>query len=155
MPDANPFQILVIEDNLADASLLRLLFEECAPDCDLHFVQDGDAASDFLEKREPFQFSPTPDLVLMDLNLPRKDGWELLKEMKRHPFHRLVPVILLSTSNNDPEIAQAYAFGAAAFITKPIELEIFRDTIHDLCRFWLNRVRLPTKGSLRQLERTA
>lgn len=148
-----PFHILIVEDNTADASLLRLLFAEVAPECQLHIVGDGDEGMDFLEKRGSFMLSPTVQLVLMDLNLPRKNGWELLKEIKGHPVHRLLPVILLSTSNNQPEIAQAYALGAAAFITKPIELMTFRDTVHDLCRFWLKRVRLATVPLRTPLER--
>jgi two-component system, chemotaxis family, response regulator Rcp1 len=155
MIDNSPLQLLLVEDNSADSALLRMLFNESAPHVEVHLAQDGDQASAFLSCEAPYQSSPVPDLILLDLNLPRKDGWELLKEVKSHPVHKLIPVILLSTSNNDREIAHAYELGAAAFLSKPIELESFRDMVHDFCRFWLQRVRLATRPEYIPLDRTA
>jgi CheY-like chemotaxis protein len=155
MTDTTPYQILVVEDNLADTRLLQLLFSDCEVPTQLHILRDGTEASDFLMKSGRFHRAPTPDLVLLDLNLPRKDGWQILKEVRAHPHHRRTPVVMLSTSNNDREIAEAYDLGASAFISKPIELEAFRQAIHDLCRFWFRHVKLASRFALPPLQRTA
>jgi two-component system, chemotaxis family, response regulator Rcp1 len=157
MLESVPYQVLIIEDNLADTRLLQMLFSDPAvgTPVDLHILRDGNEASEFISKKGKYQFSPTPDMVLMDLNLPRKDGWELLRELKSKSPHRRIPVIMLSTSNNDREIAEAYELGATAFISKPIELSCFRDTIRDLCHFWFRRAKLATRPEQIPLERTA
>lgn len=112
-------EILLVEDNSMDANLLIRLFEEHRPDCHFHWVVDGAKAMDFLLNVAE---SPRPDVLLLDLNLPKKDGREVLREMKADTALRSIPVIIVTSSNNPQDMRETMELGARAFITKPTDL---------------------------------
>src|SRR4051794_577239 len=121
------FRVLSVEDNLADVELLKILFSDCCAPVELHFVNDGVQASDFLFRRGLFERnSVRPDLVLMDLNLPLKDGRTLLRELKGDKELCKIPIIIVSTSNSEREISEAYCLGASGFISKPTDVDEYQ-----------------------------
>jgi CheY-like chemotaxis protein len=136
-------EILAIEDNEADTSLLKVLFSSSGMNVNLHFAKSGMEGADFIFAREEFTNRPVPDLILMDLNIPLKDGRELMKEIKSNVELCRIPIIILSTTNNELEIADSYLCGATAFITKPSSLDQFQETINTLCNFWFGCATLP------------
>lgn len=145
MKTLSPVELLMIEDCLPDMELLKFLLGSCDVEFRFHCTYDGSEGSDFLFKRGKHASRPTPDLVLMDLNLPNKDGRELLREIKTDPELRKIPVVMLSTSNSQQEIAETYTLGASAFITKPPDLEVFQAMIHSLVDFWFKHAILPSR----------
>ncbi len=143
---SKPYQVLCIEDNSADVELLKFLFAQATPKVELHFVSDGILGSDFLFKRGQFELDyPTPDMVLMDLNMPKKDGRALIRELKTDKELCRIPVIMLSTSSSDREVGDCYCLGASAFISKPPDLEKFQQAIQKLVGFFFDCVSLPTR----------
>ncbi len=137
-------EILIVEDNEADRSLLKVLFANTGIKVNLHFAKSGMEGADFIFGREAFFNRPVPDLILMDLNIPQKDGRELMKEIKSNVDFCSIPVIILSTTSNEREISDSYLCGATAFLTKPSSLNTFQDTINSLCNFWFKHVKLST-----------
>jgi two-component system, chemotaxis family, response regulator Rcp1 len=140
---AIPIEILLVEDNPGDARLTQEALRGGNLRNTLHLVPDGVAALAFLRREEPYQGVPRPDLVLLDLNLPRMDGRELLGIIKSHEDWRRIPVIVLTTSNDDRDIRKAYNLHANCFITKPVQLEDFLAVVQSIQEFWLTIVRLP------------
>ncbi len=136
-------QILLVEDNTVDVRLTQEVFRDGTMINDLHVARDGVEAMDFLHHRDEFADSERPDLVILDLNMPRKDGREVLAEMRADPALRSIPVAVLTTSQSDADIAASYELGANCFLTKPVTLSEFIDVIHSIEAFWLNTVRLP------------
>lgn len=145
MKTRKPHVVLAIEDNEADTNLLKVLFTNTGVAVDLHFARSGMEGADFIFRRGDFTGVPTPDLILMDLNIPQKDGRELMKEIKSNVDLCRIPIVMLSTTSNEQEIADSYLCGATAFITKPSDLEHFQNTINSLCNFWFHYVKLPQK----------
>ena len=145
MSARSKFEILVVEDNPADITLLELLFREVKIPVRLHFARDGREGLDFVFKHGKFTQAPTPDLILIDRNLPIKNGGELLRAIKEDPRQRQIPVIMLTTSNNHAEIEEAYLLGVNAFISKPIDIDKYQEMIHTLCRFWFECADLSTR----------
>jgi len=145
-----PFRILVIEDNQPDVELLKILFERCVVETELYFARDGDEATAFLHRQGAFTGAPVIDLILMDLNIPRKNGRELLKEIKAHGELCRIPVIMITTSSSDREVQDSYCAGANAFISKPIDLTTFQDAIDKLVAFWFSCVLLPTRVNVKK-----
>ncbi len=137
------FEILLVEDNPGDARLTREVFGEGQTLNEIHVVSDGVEALRFLRKENPFPSAPRPDLVLLDLNLPRKDGQELLAEIKSDVELRSIPIIVLTTSAADEDIDRTYLLHANAFITKPVDLDQFIEVVRSIENFWLKTVRLP------------
>ncbi len=137
------FSILLVEDNPADADLTREAFEINQQEVDLSVVLDGVDAIDFLHKRERFKDVAEPDLVLLDLNLPRKGGREVLAEMKTSDSLRRIPVVILSSSEDERDILQSYELGANCYISKPVDFEGFVDTMRCLNGFWFYTAKLP------------
>lgn len=135
--------ILLIEDNPGDILLTKEAFNECKQNHKINFVKDGIEALKYLRKIGEYQDSSTPDLILLDLNLPKKDGREVLEEIKKDSKLKSIPVIILSTSKNDKDIHRTYELKANCYISKPVELESFFYIISELNRFWLNTVELP------------
>ncbi len=141
--------VLAIEDNEADTALLRVLFANSPVPVELYFARSGVEGADFVFRRAEFTGMPTPDLILMDLNIPQKDGRELMKEIKSNVDMCRIPIVMLSTTSNEQEIADSYLCGATAFITKPSDLDHFQNTINSLCSFWFQYVKLPQKPEIK------
>ncbi|MCB0156094.1 MAG: response regulator [Anaerolineae bacterium] len=135
--------ILLVEDNPGDVFLTQEALLDSKIANKLYDVKDGVEASDFLYKRAPYQNVPTPDLILLDLNMPRKDGRQLLAEIKQDVQLRLIPVIVFTTSAADEDILQSYGLHANAYITKPIDFHQFIQVIRAIDNFWFAVVKLP------------
>ena len=135
--------ILLVEDSPTDAELARQVLLEARVRSNLHVVRDGDAAMAFLKRRWPYAGSPRPDLILLDLNLPGKDGRAVLAEVKGDDELKQIPVVVLSASPADEDVANAYARQANAYVRKPTDLNEFVDCMKLLEAFWLSMVRLP------------
>jgi CheY-like chemotaxis protein len=144
--DPGPINILLVEDNPADVRLTREAFSDAQLDAILHVVEDGMQALEFLRRRGRYARAPTPDLVLLDLNLPRKGGLEVLEEVKSDPHLLQIPVVVLTTSGRHSDIQQAYARRANCFINKPLDLEQFVGVVRTIERFWLSTVQLPVES---------
>ncbi len=139
-----PIEILLVEDNPGDARLTEEALKEGKVRNNLHMARDGVEAMAFLRREGAYKDSPRPDLVLLDLNLPRKDGREVLAEMKEHPDLRLIPVVVLTTSEAEQDVLRTYELRANCYITKPVDLEKFITIVRSIEDFWLTIVRLPS-----------
>ncbi len=138
--------ILLVEDNPADA---RLVFEAMAEHrfhAGFHHVGDGMEAMAFLNRQAPYGEAPRPDLVLLDLNMPRMDGREVLAQIKSDPELATIPVIILTTSDAETDVVRSYLNHANCFLTKPVDFDAFMRMIGLATDFWLTAVRLPKKG---------
>ncbi len=141
--DARPIEILLVEDNLGDVELAQNALRESRISNHIHSVTDGERALDFLHRRNGFETAVRPDLVLLDWNLPRVSGQEVLAELKTHPVLRRIPVVVLTTSQSEEDVVRAYDAYANCFITKPIDLGQFFKVINAIEDFWLSVVVLP------------
>jgi chemotaxis family two-component system response regulator Rcp1 len=139
-------RILLVEDNPADVDLTKESLEEAKMLFELDVVMDGEQASDFLHRRPPYEEAKRPDLILLDLNLPRKSGQELLKEVKASEALRRIPVVILTSSKAEADILKSYDLQASAYVTKPIDLAGFGKIVQGIEHFWLTVVRYPDKG---------
>src|ERR1041385_7316208 len=136
--------ILLVEDNPADALLAREAWNELRPECRLEVVHNGEEAITFLKRRPPYGAARRPDLVILDLNLPRKDGRELLAEIKLDPELRCVPVIVFTTSNAMDDVLRSYDLHANCYIIKPVGLDELYRVVRSIQEFWFGVARLPT-----------
>ncbi len=141
----SPIDILLVEDNPGDVDLAREALENSKVFNKLHVVTDGMAALDFLFQRGQYGSVPRPDLIILDLNLPKKDGREVLAEIKDHPDLKHIPVVILTTSRDEEDILKSYKLHANCFITKPIDLHQFIKVVKTIEDFWLTIVKLPTR----------
>lgn len=149
-------EILLVEDNPTDVYLTRSAFDEARIGNDLRVVSDGEEALQFLRKEGAFADAPTPDLILLDLNLPRKDGREVLQEIKSDEALRRIPVIVLTTSEHHEDIERAYTLHANSYVRKPVDFDQFARIIRAVESFWFEVVTLPkhaATASARRLER--
>ena len=137
------YEILLVEDNPGDVLLTQEAFREGGFSHRLSVAEDGEQALRFLRREGTFRNAPQPHIILLDLNLPKKDGRELLAEVKNDPLLRQIPVIVLTTSEADQDISRAYKLHANCYLTKPIQMEAFLNMIKSVEEFWLNVVRLP------------
>jgi CheY-like chemotaxis protein len=140
---ATPIDILLVEDNAGDARLTLEAFKDKKLRKALHHVENGVEALAFLRREGPYAAAPRPDLVLLDLNMPRMDGREVLAVIKQDEELKRIPVIILTTSNDDQDVLKAYNLHANCFITKPVRLERFLQVVQSIEEFWLAVVRLP------------
>ncbi len=138
-----PIRVLLVEDNPGDAELTRDTLEAGKLVLDIHVVDDGAEAIDFLLQRGAHVGAPIPDLVVLDLNLPKRDGREVLQEIRRHAALRTTPVVILTSSDAEKDIAQGYLLGANCYITKPVDLAAFQQIVRSIETFWFTIVRLP------------
>lgn len=138
-----PFEILLVEDNPGDVMLTQEAFQEGKLAHSLSIAVDGEEAMDFLCRRGAYADAPRPDLILLDLNLPKKDGREVLTELKSDPELHQIPVIVLTTSEAEPDVRNAYRLHANCYLTKPIQMDDFFRKIRLIEDFWLSVVRLP------------
>ncbi len=141
--NTEPIQILLVEDNPGDTRLAVEALKESKVHNDLYHVSDGVEAMDFLLRRNAFADAPVPDLILLDLNLPRKDGREVLAEIKEDPELRLVPVVVLTTSAAERDLVKTYDLHANAYVIKPLGLDQFIEVVQAIESFWFMVVKLP------------
>ena len=130
--------ILLVEDSVADATLIQRSFKKSNVSCILHWVEDGEKAIAFLERRGEYELATRPDLIILDLNLPRLDGREVLQKIKNNPAFRRIPIIIMSTSNSETDIACSYDLYANCYIVKPFDVDEFLKIASAIEEFWLN-----------------
>jgi CheY-like chemotaxis protein len=138
-----PVDILLVEDNPGDARLTREALAHSSMASTIYDVRDGEQALAFLRRQAPFASAPTPQLVLLDLNLPRRDGREVLEDMKRDPALQHIPVVVLTSSEAEEDILRSYRLHANCFVTKPVDLEDLSRVLEGIGQFWFNLVKLP------------
>ena len=141
--ESRQIEILLIEDNPGDARLTQEAMRAANMTNVLHVVEDGEQAMEFLRRRSRFKDAPRPDLILLDLNLPKKDGRAVLAEVKTDPDLRRIPVVVLTTSRSEEDVMQAYDMHANAYVTKPVNLDQFMRIVALIDEFWLKVVTLP------------
>lgn len=138
-----PIEILMVEDNPGDVRLTREVLRECKLRNNLSVVDDGEAAMEYLRREAGYDDVTRPDLILLDLNLPRKDGREVLAEVKSDPELRRIPVVVLTSSEAEEDIVRSYDLHANCYISKPVGLEEFETVVRTIEDFWFQIVRLP------------
>ena len=141
-----PATILLAEDNPAEQNLTRRALTKDVIQCDLHIVSDGAEAMEYLLHQGPYEdvnTSPRPDLMLLDLNMPKKDGKQVLQEMRNHPDLKTLPVIVLTTSKNEQDVIASYELGCNTFINKPVDVEPFVAALRQMGQYWLKLAILP------------
>ncbi len=144
--NTEPIEILLVEDNPGDARLAVEALKESKVRNNLYHVRDGVEAMDFLRRRGEYAGGIVPDLVLLDLNLPRKNGCEVLAEIKENPRLRIIPVVVLTTSEAERDLVKTYGLHANAYVVKPIDLDRFIEVVQAIEDFWFAIVKLPPKA---------
>ena len=142
-PDGRRLVVLLVEDSAADAELTSEALSNSHACAALHMVPDGVAALAFLRRQGTYADAPRPDLILLDLNLPRKDGRGVLAEIKQDPVLRHIPVVVLTSSEAEQDIARAYELHANCYVTKPVDLDQFVKIVRSIEQFWFTVVKLP------------
>jgi CheY-like chemotaxis protein len=148
MTELRPAEILLVEDNPGDARLTMEALREGKLRNNLYHVKDGVEAMAFLKREEPFAEAPMPDLILLDLNLPRKDGREVLSEIRQDRRLEMIPIVVLTTSEAEQDIVKSYQLHANCYVTKPVDLEKFLVIIRTIEDFWLTVVALPRRSDV-------
>lgn len=138
-----PVEILLVEDSPGDVRLTIEALKEAKVKNNLNVAKDGVEALDYLLQRNQYKNASRPDLILLDLNLPRKDGRELLAEIKENTNLKRIPIVILTTSNNESDILKTYDLHANCYITKPVDFEQFYTVIKSIEEFWMTIVKLP------------
>jgi two-component system, chemotaxis family, response regulator Rcp1 len=138
-----PIEVLLVEDSPGDVRLTREALKDAKVQINLHIAHDGTEAMAFLRNEGAYTDVPRPDLILLDLNLPKKDGREVLKEIKESPTLKSIPVVILTTSASDADILRSYLLHANCYITKPVDLKGFLTVVKSIDSFWLSVVKLP------------
>jgi CheY-like chemotaxis protein len=138
-------EILLVEDSPADVLLTREAFEQNRIVNRIHVAEDGVQAMDFLYRRGEYASAPRPDLILLDLNLPRKNGREVLAEIKADPDLRKIPIVVLTTSNAEEDILRAYDLNANCYVIKPVGFDNFMQAVQSIRHFWFSVVTLPSE----------
>ena len=144
--DLKPITLLMADDDEDDRLLTRVALEKSRLANDLRFVEDGEELMDYLRRRGRYEdpaSSPRPGLVLLDLNMPRKDGREALREIKTDPALRRIPVVVMTTSQADCDVARSYDLGANSYVTKPVTMDSLVEVLSALGRYWFEIVQLP------------
>ena len=145
LDEAQTFPILLVEDDPGDVVLIKEAFEYNKVHNALHHVSDGVEAMDFLHRRNGYETAARPHLILLDLNLPRKDGREVLEEIKADRDLRTIPVVVLTTSEAEEDILRSYDLHANAYVTKPVDFERFIAVVRQIDDFFVSVVKLPRK----------
>jgi CheY-like chemotaxis protein len=147
MPTSDqPIEVLLVEDDPGDELMTREAFEENKVRNNLHVARDGEQALDFLNRRGEFKDAPRPDLVLLDLNLPKFDGRQVLAEIKADEDLRTIPVVVLTTSGAEEDILRSYQLHANAYVTKPVDFARFIQVVRQIDNFFVSVVRLPARN---------
>ena len=142
----SPIDILLVEDNPGDERLTREALKEGKVYSNLHWVKDGVEAMEFLRRQGKYSGVPRPDIILLDLNLPKKDGREVLQDIKNDPELKRIPVVVLTTSKAEEDVLRTYNLHANCYVTKPVDLEKFIVVVKSIDAFWLTVVTLPPNG---------
>lgn len=140
---AVPFDLLLVEDEPADYHLVRMALKEGHVLCNLHHAVDGVEALEFLRRQGRFPTAPRPDLILLDLNMPRMDGKEFLAAIKADPELKQIPVVVLTTSEVERDVVASFKLGASGYITKPVDMDQFIEAIRQVGTYWFTLTRLP------------
>lgn len=144
--NTEPFDVLLVEDEPADANLVRLALKEGKINCRLHHAMDGVQALAFLHREgDQHASAPKPDLILLDINMPRMNGRELLQALKADSALSAIPVVMLTTSDVERDVVESYQLGASGYITKPVDIEQFFHAIQQVESYWFTLTRLPKK----------
>jgi chemotaxis family two-component system response regulator Rcp1 len=144
-PKDSSFEILLVEDSVGDIRLTREALKDAKVHVHLNVASDGVEAMAFLKHLGQYSDAPRPDLILLDLNLPKKDGREVLNEIKADATLKTIPVVILTTSAADEDVLQSYNSHANCYITKPVDLDGFLKVVRSIDAFWLSIVKLPTE----------
>lgn len=143
MKSVDPIEILLVEDNPGDVRLTQEALRDSKLHNILHVVEDGVEALKFLRREEPYATAPRPDIILLDLNLPRMSGREVLENIKAEDELKLIPVVVLTTSDDERDILASYALHANCYITKPVDMTQFVTIVKNIQDFWFTIVKLP------------
>lgn len=138
-------EILMVEDNPADVRLTKEAFKDAKVLNNIHVAYDGEEAMSFLRREGKYADAPCPDIILLDLNLPKKDGREVLAEIKKDPDLKRIPVVVLTTSDDEKDIFRAYDLHVNAYVKKPVDLDQFMRIVEVIENFWLSVVKLPPR----------
>ena len=141
-----PIEVLLVEDSEADAALVEESLEDSKLKVNLHIVQDGVKAVDYLKQQGKYQHVGIPDIIILDLNLPRKDGREVLEEIKEDENLKRIPVVVLTTSSAEEDIYRSYKLHANCYITKPLDFDQFSRIVASIEDFWFTIVKLPPRS---------
>jgi two-component system, chemotaxis family, response regulator Rcp1 len=144
--DAAPMEVLLVEDSPGDVRLTQEAFKDAKVHINMHVAMDGTEAMSFLQREGVHADAPRPDLILLDLNLPKKDGREVLEEIKESLTLKSIPVVILTTSASDADILRSYMLHANCYITKPVDLKGFLNVVKSIDNFWLSVVKLPREA---------
>ena len=144
--ESRPIEILLVEDNAGDVRLVKEALEENKFLNNLHVARDGVEAMEFLHKEGKYANAVRPDLILLDLNLPKKDGREVLASIKANQKIKHIPVVVLTTSKSEEDILKSYELQASCYVTKPVDLDQFLEVVKSIGDFWLAVVKLPPGG---------
>ena len=146
MSNMNKLTVLLVEDEPADAHLVRMAFKEGNVLVNLHHVQDGVEAFEFLRRENSHEQAPAPDLILLDLNMPRMDGRQFLEKIKADAELHAIPVVVLTTSDAERDLFHSYDHFAAGYIVKPVDMDNFVKIVRGIGEYWIHIVRLPQRS---------
>lgn len=141
--EGTPIEVLLVEDSPGDARLTQEAFRAAGETMRLHIVADGVDAMAFLRKEGVYNKSPRPDLILLDLNLPKMDGRQVLAQIKDDDSLKLIPTVILTTSSSAEDIMKSYQLQANCYLSKPVQLDAFDELVRSINDFWLTKVKLP------------
>jgi two-component system, chemotaxis family, response regulator Rcp1 len=142
-----PIEVLLVEDNPGDVRLTLEAFRDANPSIHVHVASDGVEAMAFLRRQAAHVQAPRPDLILLDLNLPKMDGREVLALIKQDADLKTIPTVILTTSDAEPDIVKSYQLQANCYLTKPVQLEAFESLVKSINDFWLTKAKLPQQRS--------
>ena len=143
--EGKTIEVLLVEDSPGDVRLTREAFRDADVSIRLHVASDGVEAMAFLRRQDEHIHAPRPDLILLDLNLPRMDGREVLAQVKEDPSLKTIPTVILTTSAAEADIMKSYELQANAYLSKPVQLDAFESLVNSIKDFWLTRVKLPQR----------
>ena len=146
--ESSLLQVLLVEDNPGDVRLTQEAFRAANPSVYLHVASDGVEAMIFLRNQNGHAGAPRPDMILLDLNMPRMDGRQVLAEIKKDDKLKTIPTVILTTSEAEVDVAKSYQLQANCYLTKPVQLDAFEDLVKSINEFWLTTVRLPQKRNI-------
>ena len=141
------FSILMIDDDEEDFTLVKDALESKQIKVDLYWAADGDEAEKFLLRRGEYSSAPSPDLILLDLNMPGKNGFEVLRDLKANENFRKIPVVILTSSQDQRSVSRGYKIGASSFMLKPLTFDEMANAMQSLCEYWFALVQLPSASS--------
>lgn len=147
MTDSKQIDLLLVDDDAGDVALMKEGLQDGKICLQLHVVEDGEKAVKYLRKEPPYTDAVRPDIILLDLNMPRKDGRETLREIKLDENLRSIPIVILSTSDAEADIMKCYEYGANCYVTKPVGFVEFSKIVNTIEEFWFTIVKVPRRGN--------